>query len=668
MPISSQVPIIGYVANGVTKSFAFPFAILSADDLKVKVGADVVTTGFSIAGVGDRDGGSVTFTDAPASPTPIILYREVTLDRTTDYQENGDLLAIVLDDDLDRIWMALQDQLLLADRAVRAPIGETLQQLPPASERALMALAFDAAGNPIVVRGTNDGGAALALDLMDTAPGKGAALVGFQQAGSGAVATTVQSKLRESVSVKDFGAAGGGTTDDTAALQAALDYAGTIGNADVVAPADIFLFTSTLTIPSGVGLSMRGGRRGMTGFKSNVIGAPSINVANGYYQRLKDFNLFHATPGSAGTGIQIIDNDGAGSGTDPAQHLSAANVRVVGHATGIRIANESTWCSFDDVMVEQCSGAAYSVANANLTVFNRCIADACDTAFYLESTTKTILDKCTAQSCASTTSAAVNILNCDNVELNSLWTERNSFHNVHVRGTSRMTRITEMLNQGAGTGTASGRGIYVDGTASNTIIDGGWHGSNATEDITIAATTTNTVVINPRSTTTLTMTDSSTTSCRYGRGQIQFPSTPNLSSDPRTLDTYAEGTFSPTIIGTSTAGAGTYNSQVGRYTRIGDTVFFHARINLSAHTGTGNMVIGNLPFTSQNVTGLTPAVSIGLVSGLTLPVNSWLTGDIQPNSTQITLYTNSTAGGAVSSAALALDAAFVIEVSGFYKA
>lgn len=179
MPISSQVPIIGYVANGVTKSFAFPFAILSADDLKVKAGADVVTTGFSIAGVGDRDGGSVTFTDAPASLTPIILYREVTLDRTTDYQENGDLLAIVLDDDLDRIWMALQDQLLLSDRALRSPLGETLQQLPPASERALMALAFDAAGNPIVVRGTNDGGSALALDLMDTAPGKGAALVGY---------------------------------------------------------------------------------------------------------------------------------------------------------------------------------------------------------------------------------------------------------------------------------------------------------------------------------------------------------------------------------------------------------------------------------------------------------------------------------------------------------
>ena len=74
--------------------------------------------------------------------------------------------------------MALQDQLLLASRALRAPLGESLQQLPAASERALKALAFDAAGQPIAINQTDDGGTALALDLLDTAPGKGAALIG----------------------------------------------------------------------------------------------------------------------------------------------------------------------------------------------------------------------------------------------------------------------------------------------------------------------------------------------------------------------------------------------------------------------------------------------------------------------------------------------------------
>lgn len=58
--------------------------------------------------------------------------------------------------------------------------------------------------------------------LAALAAATGATLVGFKQSMTTAVARTVAAKLQETVSVKDFGAVGDGTTNDTSAFNAAL--------------------------------------------------------------------------------------------------------------------------------------------------------------------------------------------------------------------------------------------------------------------------------------------------------------------------------------------------------------------------------------------------------------------------------------------------------------
>ena len=80
-----------------------------------------------------------------------------------------------------------------------------------------------------------------------------AALVEYDPAGTGAVATTVQAKLRETVSVNDFGAVGDGVTDDTAAIQAALD-----ASLKVNFPPGRYLISSTLTLRTNQTISGNG--------------------------------------------------------------------------------------------------------------------------------------------------------------------------------------------------------------------------------------------------------------------------------------------------------------------------------------------------------------------------------------------------------------------------
>ena len=71
----------------------------------------------------------------------------------------------------------------------------------------------------------------------------------FTQSGTGAQQRTVQSKLRDTVSVKDFGAVGDGAADDTAAIQAAFLAVGDGGK--VYFPEGTYITSSPIKIGNG---------------------------------------------------------------------------------------------------------------------------------------------------------------------------------------------------------------------------------------------------------------------------------------------------------------------------------------------------------------------------------------------------------------------------------
>ena len=81
-------------------------------------------------------------------------------------------------------------------------------------------------------------------DLADT---DGSDWIGFEAAGANAVAMSAQDKLRETVSVKDFGAVGDGVTDDSTAISNAVNYAHQ-NNSATYFPPGTYLVNTSVTV------------------------------------------------------------------------------------------------------------------------------------------------------------------------------------------------------------------------------------------------------------------------------------------------------------------------------------------------------------------------------------------------------------------------------------
>lgn len=93
---------IQYVADGISKTFEFPFKIFNPEDLVVYFGDTIQSTDlYSVTIDTEESNGSITFSTAPQSGVQITLSRELSIKRVSYFQEQSAIRPEPLDQELD---------------------------------------------------------------------------------------------------------------------------------------------------------------------------------------------------------------------------------------------------------------------------------------------------------------------------------------------------------------------------------------------------------------------------------------------------------------------------------------------------------------------------------------------------------------------------------------
>lgn len=264
----------------------------------------------------------------------------------------------------------------------------------------------------------------------------GSSVVGFLQSGTGAVATTVQSKLREWVSVKDFGAVGDGVTDDTAEIQAAINS----GATNIYVPPGSYKITSTITLSTTRDLTFKGAGRDATGFLTTITDGSPVFVISGQWHDIGEFKI-NSTTGSLQNfvGIQAGNQSANTSFT-----RSRLRVKVSNAATGVEVRG---WINNLDIFTTICTRGFKGREN------NSCVIDLrtenCTQGFDIQTcygtTFNNLLDENTFT--AGTTTVTNIFDDFQAVTINSIYVEGGSYSTtvISFAGTTASTGIT--INQ-----------------------------------------------------------------------------------------------------------------------------------------------------------------------------------------------------------------------------
>lgn len=246
MTVSTEVDHNEYTGNGVTTTFPYTFRILNKSDLVVQTldSSDNITTlaldtNYTVTGAGNYSGGSVVLSAPLASGWRITIDRELEVVQETDLRNQGRFFPEVHEDAFDYLTMLIQQCFGWTRLALLKP--NWLAKYYDAKQNKISNLADPAAQQDAVNNRSM-------RNYVDAAI---AGVVGgfgwFIQYGAGAVYRTFQDKMRDVVSVKDFGAIGDGVADDTASFRSAAAYIDASPKTTLKIPKGTYIISDTIT-------------------------------------------------------------------------------------------------------------------------------------------------------------------------------------------------------------------------------------------------------------------------------------------------------------------------------------------------------------------------------------------------------------------------------------
>ena len=224
----------------------------------------------------------------------------------------------------------------------------------------------------------------------------------YNQGGTGAVARTTASKLQESVSVKDFGAVGDGSTDDTAAIQAAINAVSSSGGSLYFTPGT-YKHATQLVFKNNIqyiGSGYQSTQLLYTGTSDGVVIQNPINsstVANIYIKgiKFKGANITSLRGNLFDTGSSLVvldqcffDSSAVGLILDQSELWSIRDCYFLGTSAGVWIINGTDrnagangWftnrLTFDGCQFNITAGLGVADDGGNAHSFRDCNFNAC---------------------------------------------------------------------------------------------------------------------------------------------------------------------------------------------------------------------------------------------------------------------------------------------------